>query len=129
MDKGQRAREPTMRVREFPVFAPVALAGVEGKIPRSITSRGITMHIRRRSPDEHLDDFRERDADRDAAPLKACIERWAEANTEALAAARPSMSEGVRDRRAEIWEPLLGGDWPRRSRGVPSLRTRQRPRR
>jgi hypothetical protein len=113
-----------MKVREFPVFAPVALAGVEGKIPRSITSRGITMHIRRRAPDELLDEFRERDVDHDAAPIRARIQAWAEASIDALAAARPTMPEGVRDRRAEIWEPLLvvadaaGGDWPKRARAA-----------
>ncbi len=113
-----------MKVREFPVFTPAAFAGVEGKIPRSITSRGVAMRIRRRAPDEHLDDFRERDADLDAAPLRKHIEVWAQTNSDALAAARPTMPEGVRDRRAEVWEPLLavadaaGGDWPTRARAA-----------
>ena len=113
-----------MKVREFPVFAPVAFAGKEGHIPRSITSRAVTMHMRRRAPDEHLDEFRERDADQNAAPLRQRLQAWAEANLDALAAARPEMPKGVRDRRAEIWEALLavadsaGGDWPERARAA-----------
>jgi hypothetical protein len=110
-----------MEVREFHVFASLAVAGLEGKIPRTITSRGITMHMRRRAPHERVDDYREREARADAAPLRERIEAWAEANLDALGAARPPMPEGVRDRRAEAWEPLLavagvaGGDWPARA--------------
>lgn len=111
-----------MDVHAFKVFAPVALAGLEGKIPRTITSRGITMHMRRRLPDEQLDDWRERDVEIDAAPLRDRAEAWAEANLDALSDARPVMPKGVRDRRAEVWEALLavadaaGGDWPERAR-------------
>jgi hypothetical protein len=111
-----------MDVRAFNVFAPVALAGLEGKIPRTITSRGISMHMRRRLPDEELDDWRERDVETDAAPVRDRSEAWAEDNLDALGDARPVMPEGVRDRRAEVWEALLaiadaaGGDWPERAR-------------
>lgn len=108
--------------REFNVFAPVALAGLAGRIPRTVITRAVVMHMRRRAPDEHVDDFRERDADTEAAPLRERIEAWTDIHTEALGAARPAMPEGVRDRRAEVWEALLavadraGGDWPQRAR-------------
>ncbi|MDI3314489.1 MAG: DUF3631 domain-containing protein [Mycobacterium sp.] len=111
-----------MDVREFRVFAPAALAGLEGKIPRTVTSRAIVMHMRRRLADELLDDWRERDVDIEAWPLRARIEAWAAATLDTLAKARPVMPAGVRDRRAEIWEALLavadaaGADWPERAR-------------
>jgi 5S rRNA maturation endonuclease (ribonuclease M5) len=110
-----------MKVREFPVFAPVALAGLAGKLPATITDRSVTLHMRRRAPDEHVAEFRERDAAIDAAPLRDRIQAWATANYDALAAARPVMPDGVRDRPAEVWEALLavadvaGGDWPARA--------------
>jgi hypothetical protein len=110
-----------MKVREFKVFAPVALAFLGGRVPPSIKDRGIPLHMRRRAPDEHIAEFRERDAAIDAEPLRDRIEAWATINHDALAAARPTMPEGVRDRPAEVWEALLavadvaGGDWPARA--------------
>ena len=58
------------------------------------------------------------------SPIREGIEAWAEANLEALTAARPKMPEGVRDRAAENWEAILavadlvGGDWPERARAA-----------
>lgn len=113
--EGDAAR---MRVKEFPVFAPVALAGLAGRMPATITTRGITLHMRRRRPDQTLDEFRERDAVIEVTEIREHLNAWAEANHDVLAAARPPMPAGVTDRSAEIWEPLLaiadqvGGDWP-----------------
>jgi hypothetical protein len=111
-----------MRVIEFPVFAPVALAFLGGHVPPSIRDRAISLHMRRRAPDEHLAEFRGRDAAIDAEPLRDRLRVWADANLDALTDARPAMPEGVRDRPAEVWEALLsiadvaGGEWPQRAR-------------
>jgi hypothetical protein len=113
-----------MKVREFPVFAPVALAGLAGRMPATITDRSVTIHMRRRAPDEHVAEFRERDASAASAPLRRQLDAWAAANLDALTAARPVMPDGVRDRPAEVWEALLavadlvGGDWPERARAA-----------
>lgn len=113
-----------MKVREFPVFAPVALAGLSGKMPATITDRAVTLHMRRRAPDEPIGEFRERDAAIAAAPLRKQIEAWATANLGTLSAARPAMPEGVRDRQAEVWEALLavadvaGGQWTERAQAA-----------
>lgn len=117
-----------IKVRQFPVFAPVALAGlVNGateKNMRTVLDRAVVLHMRRRAPSEHVDEFRERDAAAEAGPLCEKLEAWATANLDALGTARPSMPEGVRDRPAEVWEALLavadvaGGDWPERARAA-----------
>ena len=113
-----------MRVVEFPVFAPVALAGLAGRMPATITDRAVTMHMRRRAPDEHVDEYRERDTAKEAAPLRELLAAWAAANLDALTASRPAMPQGVRDRPAECWEALLavadvvGGEWPDRARAA-----------
>ena len=72
-----------MKVREFKVFAPVALAGLAGKMSATITDRGITLHMRRRAPDEDVAEFRERDAAKTAKPLRDQIEVWTAANYDA----------------------------------------------
>lgn len=111
-----------MRVVEFPVFAPVALAGLAGKMPATILDRAVPLHMRKRAPDERVAEFRGRDAEVDAAPLRERLEAWASASFDALAAARPKMPTGVCDRPAEVWEALLavadvaGGSWPNRAR-------------
>ena len=80
--------------------------------------------MRRRAPDERIAEFRERDAAAIAEPIRERIEAWTEAHHDALAAARPAMPDGVRDRPAEVWEALLaiadaaGGDWPQRARAA-----------
>lgn len=96
-----------MKVREFPVHAPVALAGLAGRMPDTITTRGITIHMRRRRPGQQVADFRERDARVEAEPIREQLDAWAQQNHDVLAAARPTMPNGVTDRAAEIWEPLL----------------------
>lgn len=115
-----------MRVVEFPVFAPVAMAGLAGKIPQTILDRSIILHMRRRAPDEHVDEFRERDARAESSALWYGLSVWA-LNGETLPALklmRPTMPEGVRDRPAEVWEALLavadfvGGHWPQRARAA-----------
>lgn len=113
-----------MKVREFPVNAPVALAGLVGKMPDTIRTRGITLHMRRRRPDQVVADFRERDALIEAAPIREQLEAWAGEQEDRLTAARPKMPSGVTDRAAEIWEPLLaiadlaGDKWATKARAA-----------
>ncbi|WP_288337061.1 DUF3631 domain-containing protein [uncultured Gordonia sp.] len=113
-----------MKVVEFPVFAPVALAGLAGRMPATITTRAVTIHMRRRAPGEHVAEFRERDANAEASPLREMLATWVGAHRTDLADARPSMPDGVRDRPAEVWETLLavadvaGGQWPDKARAA-----------
>lgn len=115
-----------MRVREFPVFAPAALAGLAGKMPRTILDRAVVLHMRHRSPDEHVAEFRQRDADTAAEPIRRRIKDWAERNRYRLNSARPDLPKGVTDRPAEVWEALVAvadvadphGEWPLRARAA-----------
>ncbi|HSV65830.1 MAG TPA: DUF3631 domain-containing protein [Mycobacteriales bacterium] len=111
-----------MRVVRFPVFAPVALAGLAGNMPDTITTRAILIHLKRRSPDEHLHPFRQRDAEHAAEPIRDQLATWATAVTPDLTDARPELPTGVTDRPAEVWEPLVaiadaaGHHWPNLAR-------------
>lgn len=113
-----------MKVREFPVHAPVSLAGLAGKMPDTIKTRGITIHMRRRRPDQKVADFRERNALAEAAPIRDRLAAWAEQHQDALADAIPPMPDGVTDRAAEIWEPLIaiadlaGDTWATKARAA-----------
>lgn len=114
-----------MKVERFPTFAPVALAGIAGAVPVTITSRAVTVHMRRRAPHEQVEAFRERRVEAEAQPLREQLAAWMDRVAEEhLAGADPVMPEQVSDRNAEIWEPLLaiadlaGGHWPETARAA-----------
>jgi hypothetical protein len=107
-----------MKVERFPVYAPAALAGIAGAMPATITTRAITIHMHRRRADEPVEPFRERQVAREAQPLREQLAAWIDSTGPQLGDAQPDMPDGVTDRPAEIWEPLLaiadtaGGHWP-----------------
>jgi hypothetical protein len=111
-----------IKVERFPVYAPAALAGIAGAMPSTITTRAITIHMRRRRHDEPVEPFRERSIAREAQPLRDQLATWIDSVAPQLADAQPTMPEGVTDRAAEIWEPLLaiadtaGNHWPHTAR-------------
>jgi len=113
-----------MKVQQFPVFAPAALAGIAGNMPDTITTRAITVHMKRRRADEEVEEFWEEDVEREAAPLREALATWVESVTDKISRGRPTMPLGVRDRAAEIWRPLIaiadaaGGHWPDTARAA-----------
>lgn len=113
-----------MKVERFAVYAPAALAGIAGHMPDTITTRAITIHMRRRAPDERVEPFRERTVEAQAAPLREQLAAWIASISVQLADATPTMPPGVADRSAEIWEPLLaiadhaGNHWPDTARAA-----------
>jgi hypothetical protein len=112
----------SMKVERFPVFAPVALGGIAGNMPATITTRAVTIHMRRRRSNQTVEQFRQRAAERDARPIREALAAWMRSVADQVGDAIPGLPEGVVDRSAEIWEPLVaiadaaGGDWPNRAR-------------
>ncbi|MCP2330733.1 DUF3631 domain-containing protein [Actinoalloteichus caeruleus] len=113
-----------VRVEHFRVFAPVALAGIAGHMPPTITTRAIIIHMRRRAAGEQVDSFREQTVERECRPLREALHGWARSVADRVETALPALPDGVRDRPAEIWEPLLaladaaGGHWPDTARAA-----------
>jgi hypothetical protein len=109
-------------VERLPIFAPAALAGLAGRMPDTITTRAITVHLRRRRHDEHVEPYRESKVTRAAEPIREALSAWVTSIGERLVEAEPEMPPGVDDRPAEIWEPLLaiadeaGRHWPQTAR-------------
>ena len=65
-----------MKVHRFKVFAPVALAGIAGNLPATITTRAVTIHMRRRGPAETVEPFEEEDAEAEAVPIRDALSAW-----------------------------------------------------
>ncbi len=103
--------------RDFSTFCPKAIAGI-GKLPDTVVSRAIRIELRRRTRDEPVAKFRERDAHQESEPIRERLADWGTTVHVTLQEARPMMPEGLRDRAEDVWEPLLaiadlaGGDWP-----------------
>ena len=114
---------PQHDVREFAVFAPTALAGL-GDLPDTIMSRSIIVRMRRRAPAEQVEQFRLRMHDKQGAALRERLAAWALDVGATVGDDWPALPEGVFDRDAEVWEPLIavadaaGGHWPDTARAA-----------
>ena len=112
-------RGNAFETEELPAYCAVALAGL-GKLPDTILTRSIVIHMRRRAATEHVEPYR-----RIYAPignlLREELAAWADQIHPTLNTS-PDMPPGIEDRDADVWEPLFsiadaaGGDWPRRVR-------------
>ena len=104
-------------LKRFPVYAPAALAGI-GTLPDTIMDRAVVVRMRRRAPDETVRPYRERITRPVGEDLRERLAAWAAAVAERVGDPWPDMPDGVTDRPADVWEPLLmiadlaGGGWP-----------------
>jgi len=108
----------------YRVYAPVALAGIGDCLPDTVLDRAVIVRMRRRAPDEHVEQYRERTCRGEGGKLRQELAEWALANEHRIGDPWPTMPAGVYDRPADVWEPLLavadvaGGDWPKRARAA-----------
>ncbi len=112
---------PTMEVRRFPVYAALALAGL-GDLPDTLMSRSVIVRMRRRAPGEGIESFRYRLAEPDLHEVRDRLAAWLDSIRADLAGHWPELPDGITDRPADCWEPLVaiadlaGDDWPARAR-------------
>jgi hypothetical protein len=110
-----------IETEEIEAFAAVAMAGL-GYVPDTIASRSIQFRMHRRAPGETIEPFRRRLNEPEGAALKGDLAAWGAEIEAQCATSFPAMPEGVADRDADVWEPLIviadmaGGEWPVRAR-------------
>lgn len=106
------------QVQDFRVFTPVAMAGL-GNLPDTLMTRSVIIRMKRRGPGEKVEPYRDRLHRPVGNELQRQLAAWAEVVGEMP---YPELPEGVEDRDADVWEPLImvadaaGGDWPARAR-------------
>jgi hypothetical protein len=108
-----------IQARDFSTFSAKAIAGI-GDLPGTIADRSIRISLRRRTSDEPIARWRERDGHAQAAASQESLVAWASHPRiiEALRDARPALPTGLGDRQCDVWEPLLaiadlaGNEWP-----------------
>ena len=110
----------TVVTQEFPAYCAVAMAGL-GNLPDTILTRSIVIKMRRRAPTEPVEPYRRRLHAPEGHRLRDRLARWA-AEVHMTLNTSPTMPDGIADRDADVWEPLLavadaaGGDWPTKAR-------------
>ena len=108
-------------VHEFPVFAATALAGL-GYLPDTIMTRSIVIKMRRRLYREKIEPYRVRDHEAEGLRIRDKVAEWAETVMSEVGNARPNLPDGITDRLADVWEPIIavadeaGGHWPKTAR-------------
>ena len=112
---------------EFDAFAALAVAGLRN-LPDALATRAIVVRMRRRAPDEQVEPFRIKHHVPEAKPIREALEEWCQEVSATLV--EPHLPDGVTDRAADIWEPLIsiadvaGSDWPQRARSAAVYFTR-----
>jgi hypothetical protein len=107
----------TISTEESEAFCAVALAGL-GFLPDTLMSRSVIIRMRRRAPGESIEPYRRRLHAAEGENLRNRLEAWATEIASEIAGNWPQMPDGITDRAADCWEPLLavadaaGGHWP-----------------
>jgi len=104
--------------RKFSTWAPMALAAIQD-LPGTIEDRSIRVKMERRRADEPVQSLYRANG---LANLARKLVRWAADNAVELSAADPEMPDGIVNRKANNWLPMLaiaeavGGGWSDRVR-------------
>jgi hypothetical protein len=116
-----RCESKTNKPETFNIYAPVMLAGLNrAKLPDSLKSRMIAVHMKRRLPGDDLAEFRKRYAEAEAKPIREALEEWCDEVQSRIDLDAVPMPNDIRDRDADCWTPLFavanvaGGEWPAR---------------
>jgi hypothetical protein len=127
LDSGHRRNGGVIRTvgddhepRRFSTWAPIALAAI-GHLPGTVEDRSIKIAMRRRRPDERVEQLRDGRTGH-LEKLARMAARWTADQAAEITAADPAMPVGIVNRAADNWRPLLavadlaGGAWPERAR-------------
>ncbi len=118
------------KAQEIPLFGPMILDGLDsvihstGEDLKTLMSRCIIIHVTR-APEGYRPPRFDREKRHIAAVLNGRLARWMQQEVEdGIADVVPELPEGVGNRPAALWEPLLavadaaGGVWPALARGA-----------
>ncbi|MCR9130707.1 MAG: DUF3631 domain-containing protein [Alphaproteobacteria bacterium] len=106
-----------IETEEIPAYCAVALAGL-GDLPDTILTRSVVIPMKRRAAHETVEAYRRRIHATEGHALRDRLADWCASIAGTVMEAFPEMPDGVTDRNADVWEPLIavadaaGGDWP-----------------
>lgn len=106
---------------DWPSYSAVAMAGLND-LPDTLTTRSVIVRMKRRKPDEYVEPYRRRVCAAEATGIFEHLAAWAVTHVTDVTESWPDLPEGIEDRDADVWEPLIAiadaaGDlWPHRAR-------------
>jgi hypothetical protein len=101
-----RCDPDTNEPKPYSTFAPKALGMKGRKLPETTLSRAIVIAMKRKRPNERVQDFDHTDNE-NLEQLRQQIFRWATDNVESLATATPEIPENFHNRVRANWKLLL----------------------
>jgi hypothetical protein len=113
--------------RRFSTWFPKALALIDKsatQLPPTVIDRSIVIPMRRRRSNEMLEVLRFDRLSEELQTLRMQAARWSHDHFEQLCDASPNTPDGIEDRAADNWRPLLaiaevaGGQWPEWARAA-----------
>jgi Protein of unknown function (DUF3631)/Domain of unknown function (DUF3854) len=114
-------RGKVIETEELPAYCGVVLAGLND-LPDTIMTRTIVERMKKRAPSEKVKPWRMRIDGPKGRVLGKRLAEWADSVRDRTKDYWPEMPEGLDDRNADKWEPLLavadmaGGHWPKTAR-------------
>jgi Protein of unknown function (DUF3631) len=102
---------------DLPAYCAVAMAGLDD-LPDTIMSRSVVIRMQRRAPTEPVHPWRHRLNTPEGEKLRDRLATWAAIVDHDAKQLWPELPDGIEDRNADVWEPLLavadlaGGHWP-----------------
>lgn len=114
-------RGKSIETEEIDAYCAVAMAGL-GNLPDTLLSRSVVIKMRRRAAGEKVEPFRRRKHELEGHFIREDLAEWAAGQVASIGEREPTMPDGIADRDADVWEPLLaiadaaGGRWPEAAR-------------
>lgn len=108
---------------EWPSYCAVALAGLN-QLPDTLMTRSIVIPMKRRRQGQKVEPYRRRVNESEATALYERLAEFAALVRADVRDAWPDLPDGIEDRDADIWEPLLAiadaarGHWPETARNA-----------
>lgn len=124
-----RRRQGDYEPEVFSTWAPKAIAMI-GDLPATLADRAVSIRMLRAKASEHVKHLR-LDRLTELEPFRRRASTWAANNLETLKNHDPILPDGLVNRPADNWRPLLGiadiagGDWPGLARGAAVQLTRE----
>ncbi len=100
--RAERRALPGSRLASYSCWCPKVMAAI-GRLPDTLADRCIVIRMQRKSNGESCERLRLLDAE----ALRRKCARFVLDHRDVIAMARPQIPEGLNDRAADIWEPLL----------------------
>lgn len=106
---------------EWPSFCAVAMAGLNA-LPDTLQTRAVVVNMKRRRPEDVVHPYRRRVYGVEGRRIHDALAAWASGVAPHFEDVWPELPDGIEDRDADVWEPLVaiadaaGATWPERVR-------------